>query len=181
MTETTTVPEVIVDSWPEQRIPEGELRASLTYLAYKTRKPVRLRKYTPQQHFTDRMVMLSVCTRDTCPNGHATPTLRLNGAEHQLSAAQPFFQVDDLPGAPITEEQGAVLARVLHNCITILVEFTGDDNDTARAVLAHVVEKAVDLVDFDVEDVQGERERQLRERFEDWVRTTVRSLLDDKK
>ena len=181
MTQTTVVPEVIIDSWPEQRIPEVELRASLTYLAYKTRKPVRLRKYTPQQHFTDRAVIVYACTRDSCPNGHATPILKLNGAEHQLSAAQPFFQVDDLPGVPITDEQGAVLARVLHNCITILVEFTGEDNDTARAVLTHVVEEAVSLLDFDVEDIQGERAHLLKERFEDWLRTTVHSLLDDKK
>jgi len=67
MTQAVCIPEVIIDTWLEQRIPQQELRASLTYLAYKTGKPVRLRKYTPQQHFTDRMVILYICTQDTCP------------------------------------------------------------------------------------------------------------------
>ena len=181
MTETATIPEIIIDSWPEQRIPEAELRASLLYLAYKTGKPVRLRKYAHEQRTTGRVVTLAVCTRDTCPNGHATPTLKLNGAEHHLSAPQPFFQADDLRGAPITDEQGAVLARVLHNCITILVEFTGEDNDTARAILAQVVDGAVALIECDAGPVQAQWEHAVSAQFESWLRTTVHSLLDDKK
>jgi len=181
MTQTASVPEIIIDSWPEQRIPQQELQASLTYLAHKVGKPVRLQQYTAQPHFTDRMVVLYICTRDTCPNGHATPTLLLDGTEYELADTQPFFQVDSLPGTPITDDQGAVEAKVLHNCITVLVEFTGEDNQTARALLAYVVEKAVELLDFEVEPVQTERERAVREQFDTWLRRCVRSLLEEKK
>jgi hypothetical protein len=181
MTETVAVPELIIDSWPEQRLSQQELRATLTYLAYKAGKPVHFRKYAAQQHFSDKLVMLYVCTQDSCPFSSGTPSLKLRGAEYQLADSQPLFQGEDLEGASVTDEEGTVLGKVEQNCITALVEFTGEDNQAARAILAYIVEQAVELLDFQAEAVQGERERLLREHFEDWLRTTVRSLLDEKK
>ena len=181
MTETLALPELIIDSWPEQRLPQRELRASLTYLAYKTGKPVHFRKYAAQQHFSDKLVMLYVCTQDSCPYPSDTPALKLNGAEYQLAPSQPLFRAEELQGTAVTDDEGTILARVEQNCITVLVEFTGEDNQAARAILAYVLEEALELLDFEVESVQGEREHLLRQHFEDWLRTTVHSLLEEKK
>jgi hypothetical protein len=181
MTETVSVPELIIDSWPEQRLSQQELRATLTYLAYKTGKPVHFRKYAAQQHFSDKLVMLYVCTQDSCPFPSDSPKLRFKGVDYELAASQPVFRAEELQGTAIADDEGTILARVEQNCITVLVEFTGEDNQAARALLAYIVEEALQLLDFQVEAVQGERERLLREHFEDWLRTTVRSLLEEKK
>jgi hypothetical protein len=90
MTETMSVPELIIDSWSEQRLSQQELRAALTYLAYKAGKPVRFRKYAAQQHFSDKSVMLYVCTGDSCPFPSDSPKLRLKGVDHELAASQPL-------------------------------------------------------------------------------------------
>ena len=48
METTTTAPEVTIDTWPEQALPEAEVRGALTYLAHKTGKPVQFRKWIRQ-------------------------------------------------------------------------------------------------------------------------------------
>jgi len=148
---TKQVPPVTVSRWDGCLLPRDEIKASLLYLSHKTGRPVRFGMYPGTSRYSSKVIHVFVCTRD---GGHADagiPAVTIRGQDYVFSNTQRSF-CQELKGDYILDDSSTTIAVVDRNNIVIRFEFTAADNDAARAVLAYVVEKAIPLLRFDMEE-----------------------------
>ena len=157
------LPSVTVASWPGRAMPAEELQASLAFLAHKVKKPVHMQAYPGAPQYSSETVNVYVCTGEACTWPRNVESVALAGHVHSLDSEQRVFPGNPISGEPITDDTECLLAKVDHNCITFVAEFTTADNEAARAILAHVIQAAIPLLDFNVEElVAGKREQMLQ-------------------
>ena len=175
------VPAVTVSTWPTCAIPETEIRASLMYLAHKTGKPVRFSRFPGQSRYSTRFVDVYVCTRESGLLDTRIETVRLDGKRWLLPRHHLGFSGEALQGEPIMDEGDTVLAFVDQNCIVIRIEITAEDHHLGRQILAHVVEKAIPLLSFDVDTQVGSRQEEAKKQFTGFFAKSLSDRLDTKR
>lgn len=181
MQNSALVPEIIIDTWPEQRLPQGEIKAALTYLAYKTGKQIRFRQYEGKPDYGSDTVMFYVPTRRTPSPSRPLPAITIDGKKSLLSENQPAFSLPTFePEHVLADDTELPLAVVHYNCIISSIEFTGEDNETARTILAHIVEKATELLDFSVSHLTEERKERLLCEYVQCFRTAIQRRITEK-
>ncbi|MBM4030157.1 MAG: hypothetical protein FJ291_00035 [Planctomycetes bacterium] len=174
------LPEITVASWPGRAMPEHELRAALAFLAHKVRKPVHLRAYAGALHYAAEAVNFYICTEDACETPRNVESVTIAGHTHDLETTQRFFPGNPISGQPISDDTGCLLAKVDHNCVTFVVEFTTEDNDAAQAILAYVLEKAIPMLDFNVSQLTGQAQEQMLVAYREFHLAALRRHIHDK-
>jgi len=149
------IPAITIESWSTMALPQDELRNTLLYLAYKVDKPVSFRWYSQDEGYSPDSVSVRVYVGDeSSEKQFDTQTLVIGVSIHTLDDKQvPWVaDVDVDEKHTIYSDNQVVLAYIDHNRIIIPIELTAVDNGTARASLAYVMEKAIDLLDFKADD-----------------------------
>jgi len=171
-----------VARWSSCLMPKNEIEGALTFLAHKTGKSVRFGPYRGSVQYAAELVNVYVCTTENfCRHPLAIKQVTLSGQVHELHSRQTTFgSVADLPGTVIEDEEHHGLARVDRNCVVLLIDITAQNNTAGRAILAYVVERAIPLLDFKVEDrIKEQRELILRS-YDAFHKAAIRSRVDDK-
>ena len=166
--EIKTIPPITVAGWPTMVMPQLELHNILTYLAYKVNKPVTFGRYAADEGYSKGSVSIRIAVNDNA-NEHIIPKtpVHIGAKRYQLSEQQVILEPDVDVGEDktILDEDSLTIAYVDHNRIIIPIDLTATDNQTARCVLAHIIEKVVDLVDFNVDDKILEHRNDLMQSF----------------
>jgi hypothetical protein len=81
----------------------------------------------------------------------------------------------------IADEEDQLIGCVDHNRIILPIEITATDNEAARAILAYVVEQALPLLDFNVDDILKEKEAEFANHFAEAFHASVRTRLELRK
>ena len=121
MSESKTIPSITMDTWPTMAIPRTEIQNILTFLAYRTNKPVTFRRYTEDEGYSENSVSVRVAIADGVRKTSKTDTIRLSGKLYVLAEDQ--VTVDIEVGVPeekrILDDDFLTLAYVDHNIIVI--------------------------------------------------------------
>ncbi|MDO8303993.1 MAG: hypothetical protein Q7T18_12215 [Sedimentisphaerales bacterium] len=165
--EKQTIPTITIAGWPTMAIPELELRNILTYLAYKTGKPVTFAQYAEDEGYSKESVSVRVAVHDNDRELDERTPVHLGDKRYQLSEPQVIVKldVDVSEDKNILDTDFMTIAYVDHNRIVIPIELTATDNEAARGILASIAEKAVELLDFNVDDKLLERRDELAQSF----------------
>jgi hypothetical protein len=174
------LPNVTIASWSGRTMPEEELRDSLAFLAHKVKKPVHMQAYDGAAHYSEGLINVYVCTGEACTWPRNVGCITISGETHSLEASQRFFPANPIPGEPIADDNQCMLAKVDHNCITFVAEFTAVDNDAGRAILAHVIEQAIPLLNFDVGDLVSEERDQMFQLYREFHLAAIKRHIQDK-
>ena len=62
MSETKMIPSITIYTWLSMDIPKSEIQNILTYLAYKTNKPVTFRWYSEDEGYCQNSVSVRIAT-----------------------------------------------------------------------------------------------------------------------
>jgi len=168
MNESKTIPSITVHTWPNMAIPEMEIQSILTFLAYKTNKPVTFRWYTEDEGYCENSISVRIATSaGNLWKASKTDTVRLAGKTYVLSEKQVTLDIDiDVPEEKqILDDDFLTLAYVDHNRIIVPIELTAADNQEATALLAYVIQRAIDLLDFSMTEKLLEQREKLSQRF----------------
>lgn len=172
---------VDIARWSGCQVPRAELIGALTFLAHKAGKSVRCAPFRGGLQYAAGFVNVYICTSESCTEPSPVWRVKLAGRFHDVHGKQARFEsVKDLPGREIRDEEGRLLARVDHNCVLIPIDITAVDNDAARAILAHVVEEAVPLLDFDIDELVDKQKQQITEQYGAFHRSALRSRISDR-
>ncbi|NOZ70372.1 MAG: hypothetical protein GXP38_00420, partial [Chloroflexi bacterium] len=162
------IPKITISRWDGCLLPRDEIRASLLYLAHKTGKTVRFGRYPGEPRYSSRIVNVFICARDNQYGDAGISAVTIRGQDYVFSNVQRSLCLE-LKGEYILDDNSTTIAVVDRNNIIIRFEITAADNDSARAILAYVVERAIPLLRFDVEEVvesrKDEAEGQYRQFF----------------
>ena len=182
MSTTVASPDLRVNvaTWPGCAMPKSEIVGALTYLACKTGKPVRCTPYRGSVQYAVGPVHVYACTVQVSANAVPVSHVTLDGIEHELRASHRAFHSEHILGEEIKDDEGLVLAKVDHNCIVILVDITAADNEAGRAILSHVVERAIPLLNFDVADQVERQKWAISEQYETFHKSALRSRIADR-
>ncbi len=183
MEQVMKVSDVSIEPYDGLAFPRNELKASLLYLAHKTQKPITFRWFTEGEGYSDCSVSVRVFVKDGMAATYNPQHIVVNGQSYALSSEQrgmasALVQED---WKKITDEEDQLIGCVDHNRIIFPIEITAADNDAARVVLAYVLEKALDLLDFDVAGILKEKEQQFSRQFMSAFQASVRSRLEHRK
>lgn len=167
MTEQKTIPSITIHTWPTMAIPKSEIHNILTFLVYKTNKPVTLRCYSEDEGYSETSISVRMAVSDGVRKTSKTDTIRLGEKLYKLSDSQ--FSVDIEVNVPeekrILDDDSLTLAYVDHNRIIIPIELTATDNEDTRALLVYIIEHAIELLDFKMNDGLLEQRKKLARRF----------------
>ena len=182
MSTTVTSPDlrVNVTTWPGCAMPKQEITAALMFLAHKATKCIRCSPYRETVQYAAESVHVYVCTVQVSANAIPVSHVTLDGIEHELGASHRAFHPEHVPGTEIKDDEGRILAKVDHNNIIILLDFAAADNQAGRAVLSYVVERAIPLLNFDVDDLIEKQKWQVSEQYEAFHKSALRSRIADK-
>ena len=174
---------VTLESWPTMQVPREEVKATLQYVAHKAKKPVSFRWYTEGEGYSPQSVSVRVLVHDGIQATYSVRQVKIGDQTHPLApeqkaAAMAFVHKE---WKPIRDELNQILGLVDHNRIIIPIEITAADNDAARAILAYVVEQAIPLLDFDVDDILREKEEEFAQHFTSAFHASVRTRLELRK
>jgi len=167
MSESKTIASITTDTWPTMAIPRTEIQNILTFLAYRTNKPVTFRRYTEDEGYSESSVSVRVAIADGVRKTSKTDTLRLSDKVYVLSENQVTVDIEiDIPEKKrILDDDFLTLAYVDHNRIVIPIEITATDNEEARNLLAYIIEHSIELLDFKMNDKLLKQRRKLAQRF----------------
>jgi hypothetical protein len=167
MEQEKTIPPITVYRWPSLVMPEAEIRNILTYLAYKTGKPVTFRWYSEDEGYSENSISVRVAVADGCRKAVPTEAIRIGDSKYTPSENQVSVDIDvSVPGEKqILDDDFLALAYVDHNRIIIPVELTASDNQETRAILSYIIERSVELLDFKMTDKLLEQRKKFTERF----------------
>ena len=167
MNESKTVPPITIYPWPKLAVPRTEIQNILTFLAYRTNKPVTFRRYTEDEGYSENSISVRIAVTDGIRKISKTDTIRLGEKKYVLSDSQANVDVDvTVPQEKqMLDDDFLTLAYVDHNRIIIPVELTATDNEAARALLAYIIEHSVELLDFKMSEKLLEQRRKLAQRF----------------
>jgi len=173
------LPEIMAESWQGLTLSKEDILPSLQYLAHKTQKPVTFRWYTEDEGYSDQSVSVRVFVKDGLAATYNPEHVVINGQTHPLSSEQrgmALALVQD-EWEKITDDEDQLIGCVDHNRVILPIEVTATDNEAARAVLAHVLEQALELLDFNVSDILKEKEGEFTKHFAEAFHASVRSRL----
>jgi len=158
---------VTLEPWPTLELPKDEVKATLQFLAHKTKKPVSLRRYTKEEGYSNQTVSVQVFVNDSVAATYSLNHVTLNGETLSLSSDQRGMGAALVRSEwmKIADEEGQLIGCVDHNRIIVPIDITATDNDAARAILAYVVERAIPLLDFDLDHVLKEKEEEFTAHF----------------
>lgn len=181
MSESKTIPSITIHTWPSMTIPKMEIQNILTFLAYKTNKPVNFRWYTEDEGYCENSISVRITVADGLCKTSKTDTVRLGEKLYKLSDSQ--LTVDIEANVPeekrILDDDFLTLAYVDHNRIIIPIELTATDNEETRALLAYVVEHSIELLDFKMNDKLLEQRKKLSQHFcEAFAKYAQRSITE---
>lgn len=167
MSESKTIPSITMGTWPTMAIPRTEIQNILTFLAYRTNKPVTFRRYTEDEGYSENSVSVRVAIADGVRKTSKTDTIRLDRKLYVLAENQVTVDIEvNVPGEKqILDDDFLTLAYVDHNRIVIPIELTATDNEEARALLAYIVEHSIELLDFKMSDKLLKQRSKLAQRF----------------
>ena len=167
MPETKTISTITVHTWPTMAIPKLEIQNILTFLAYKTSKPVTFRWFTEDEGYSENSISVRIAAADGLRKTSKADTVKLDGKAYVLSDNQVTVEIEvDVPEEKqILDDDSLVLAYVDHNRIIIPIELTATDNEEARALLSHIVERSIELLDFNMNDQLLGQRKKLAQRF----------------
>ncbi len=176
------IPDIRIDTWPKLLLPREEIKATLQYLAHKTGKPVSFRWFTENEGYSDQSVSVRVFVNDDLAATYNPSHVMINGqscavASTQRGMAAALVRAD---WKKIADDEDQLIGAVDHNRIILPLEITAADNEAARAILAYVVEKAVDLLDFDVADMVRKREEDFARHFGEAFRKSITTRLESR-
>ncbi len=176
------IPDVIIETWPNMVLPQSEVKAVLQYLAHKAKKPVTFRWYAEDEGYSDQSVSVRVFVNDDLAATYNPSHVMINGQSYAVASVQRGMAAALVrtEWTKIADEEGQLIGCVDHNRIILPLEITVCDNDAARAILAYVVEKAVDLLDFDVADMVRKREEDFARHFGEAFRKSVKTRLESR-
>jgi len=167
MNESKTVPPVTIYTWPKLAVPRTEIQYVLTFLAYKTNKPVTFRWYTEDEGYSENSISVRVAVTDGIRGTSKTDTVRLGEKAYVLSESQATVDIEvNVPEEKqILDDDFLTLAYVDHNRIVVPIELTATDNEAARSLLAYVIEHSIELLDFKMNEKLLEQRKKLAECF----------------
>ena len=150
MEQTKTIPLVTIDSWPNLAIPVDEIKNILTYLAYRTDKPVTFRWYSEYEGYSYNSISVRVAITDGVRNTGKTGSVKLGEKVYELTENQVTVDIGkDVPEKNrITDYNLLTLAYVDHNRIIIPIELTATDNEASRVLLSYIIEQSISLLNF---------------------------------
>jgi len=182
MEQVKTLPAITIYPWPGLAIPREEIQNILTYLVYKTGKPVTFRQYVEDEGYCENSVSVRIARADGICNTRRIDTIRLGQKLYLLSESQVTTDIEvNVPEEKqILDDNGLALAYVDHNRIIIPIELTATDNESARALLAYIIEHSIDLLDFKMSDKLLEQRKRLAESFCESFAKTVQKRLTQK-
>ena len=163
-------PQVVIDPDALRVLSESEIRNTLLFLAHKTGKSVHFQRYRENFMPSESRVVVEVA-----PSSEAKEQdpFHLKGMEYPLESGQGFTDLSLEGAADIFDDDGGLLALAQYNRIVILVDITAADNPAAWAILAHIVEKTPEKLNFDVKEVferiRGEFARKILEYYRSLV------------
>lgn len=88
MTKSKTIPSITIHTWPSMAIPKMEIQNILTFLAYKTNKPVTFRWYTEDEGYCENSISVRITVADGLCKASKTDTVRLGETLYKLSESQ---------------------------------------------------------------------------------------------
>jgi hypothetical protein len=95
MHESKTIPSITIHTWLSMAIPKNEIQSILTYLAYKTNKPVTFRWYSEDEGYCENSVSVRIATSaGSFWKTSKTDTIRLGGKEYVLSEKQVTLDIN---------------------------------------------------------------------------------------
>jgi hypothetical protein len=182
MEQTKIVPPITIYSWPEMAIPEDEIKNILTYLVYKTGKPVTFSQYTEDEGYSENSVSVRIAVADGLRKTSKTPSIELGGKTYKLSRGQVSVDIDiDVSDEKrILGDNSVTLACIDHNRIIIPIELTATDNESARSLLAYIIERSIELLDFKMTDKLLEQRRKLAQKFCETFAKGVEKRINEK-
>jgi hypothetical protein len=181
--EKMNLPEIMVESWQGLTLIKEDILPSLQYLAHKTKKPVTFRWYTEDEGYSDQSVSVRVFVKDGLAATYNPEHVVINGQTHPLSSEQrgmALALVQD-EWQKITDDEDQLIGCVDHNRVILPIEVTATDNEAARAILANVLEKAMEFLDFNVSDILKEKEKEFAKHFAEAFHASVRTRLELRK
>jgi hypothetical protein len=163
-----TIPAITIEAWSTMAMPGDELRNILLYLAYKTGKPITFRWYSKDEGYSQDSVSVRIYVSDESSEKQTDMTVVVLGTKvHDLAEQQvPWtadVEVDEKH--TIYSDNQVILAYIDHNRIIIPIELTAVDNETARHLMAHIMEKAVELLDFKADGTLPSERDQMTQSF----------------
>jgi hypothetical protein len=148
-------------------IPKAKIQNILTFLAYKTNKPVTFRWYTEDEGYPENSISVRIVVADGLSKTSEIDNVRFGAKTYTLSGQQVTIDINvDVPEENrILDDDFLTIAFVDHNRIIIPIELTATDNEEARALLAYIVEQTIELLDFKMNDKLLEQRRKLAQQF----------------
>jgi len=181
MIQTSAVPQVTIDSWPGLALPNEEIEHLLTFLAYKTQRPVTFRRYTPNEGYSKTTISIRVAVADGNESASQVSRVRLNGKIFELSEYHVRVALDgDIASqSQVVDDDSQVLAYIDHNRIIVPIEFTAADNEAARTVLPYIIERSIDSLDFMVDGKLLIQHREMVQRYHEAFASRVQQRITD--
>ena len=155
-------------------VPE-ELRGALSYLAYKTGRPVYAKWYLERIRYSDCAVHIYFYTHRSRARHVMQKPVRIRGQEVTPGETRTLAQVLTYGGDRVVDDNHTPLALVDHNCLTVVADLSSFAPDKTPSVLSYIVENALPLLDFRVAELLAEEQKKLRRRLSEWwtLRTEV--------
>ncbi len=176
------IPPVTIYRWQSLAMPENEIRNILTYLAYKTDKPVTFRWYSENEGYSENSVSVRVAVADGLCKVSRAEVIKIADSRYTPSENQNTVDIEtNVPeGKQILDDDSLTLAYVDHNRIIILIELTANDNQETRAILSYIIERSIELLDFKMTDKLLEQRKELAQRFCEAFAKGVRDKITEK-
>jgi hypothetical protein len=167
MEQERILPPITIYRWSSLAMPEAEIRNILTYLSYKTNRPVTFRWYSEDEGYSENSVSVRIAVADGLSKAARTGVIRIGDSKYTPSDNQVSVDIDvSVPEEKqILDDDFLVLAYVDHNRLIIPIELTASDNQETRAIFSYIIEHSVGLLDFKMTDKLLEYRQRLAERF----------------
>ena len=167
MEQTITVPPVSIEPWSKLVMSQDEIQNTLTYLAYKTGRHVIFRLYAEDEGYSENTISVQVTATNGVRNANQVREVMLGGKVFKLTKNQCRVDLgNDVPEKNhIIDDNALTLAYVDHNRIIIPIELTAANNEAARTLLAHIVERSIGLLDFKMDGKLHQQRQKLVKSF----------------
>ena len=168
MSDSKMIPSITIHSWLSMAISRSEIQNILIYLAYKTNKPVTFRWYLQDEGYCQNSISVRIAT--SAGGIYTTKRIdriKIGGKVYELVEKQVMLEIGvDVPEEKqILDDDNLTLAYIDHNRIIIPIELTAVDNEAARVLLAYIIEQAIKLLDFNMNDKLLKQRKRLTQQF----------------
>jgi hypothetical protein len=175
------LPEIVIEEWDTLAVPREELQAVLAYLAHRTGRSVRMKVLSGELYYSSDAIMVYPYPDGAEPRREQDTLVEVSGQEYALDQVQRAYNPLDDPEEPIVDENGLLLAIVEHNCIVLHVDLLALDNPAARNGLSYIVEKAIPLLNFNVERLAKKQLESVKTQLAAFYSAAISARLGQKK